>query len=95
MGKEWAGLLFPRGKNGPAHSFPGKKLTGGKFWPVTPVLMVVIIIWSTVEHCRGNSVQNLPFTKDRSFVGVASELVQLRADSSTLTPRLCAIVGHG
>ena len=28
-GKEWAGLFFPRGKNGPAHSIPGKKLTGG------------------------------------------------------------------
>ena len=39
--------FFPRGKNGPAHSFPGektdrsilspqKKLTGGKFGPVTP-----------------------------------------------------------
>ena len=25
------------GKNGPAHSFPGEKLTGGKFQPVTPV----------------------------------------------------------
>ena len=28
-GKEWAGLFFTRGKNGPAHSFPGEKLTGG------------------------------------------------------------------
>ena len=35
VGKEWAGLFFPRGKNGPAHSFPGEKLTGGKFQPVT------------------------------------------------------------
>ena len=26
VGKEWAGLFFPR----------GKKLTGGKFWPITP-----------------------------------------------------------
>ena len=38
VGKEWAGLFFPRGKNGPAHSFPGEKLTGGKFRPVTPAL---------------------------------------------------------
>ena len=36
VGKEWAGLFFPRGKNGPAIFSPGKKLTGGKFWPVTP-----------------------------------------------------------
>ena len=35
VGKEWAGLFFPRGKNGPAHFFPGEKLTGGKFRPVT------------------------------------------------------------
>ena len=35
--------VFPRGKNGPAHSFPGKKLTGEKndrytgtlIWPLT------------------------------------------------------------
>ena len=26
---------FSPGKNGPAHSFPGEKLTGGKFRPVT------------------------------------------------------------
>ena len=49
VGKEWAGLFFPRGKNGPAYFFPGermgrpilspgKKLTGGKFRPVTPGL---------------------------------------------------------
>ena len=25
VGKEWAGLLFPQGKNGPAHPFPGEK----------------------------------------------------------------------
>ena len=37
VGKEWAGIFFPRGKNGPAHSFPREKLTGGKFRPVTPV----------------------------------------------------------
>ena len=36
VGKEWCGLFFPRGKNGPAHFSPGKKLTGGKFRPVTP-----------------------------------------------------------
>ena len=36
VGKEWAGLLFPQGKNGPAHSFPGVKTDWGKFWPVTP-----------------------------------------------------------
>ena len=30
MGKEWAGLLFPRGKNGPAHSFPGEKTDWGE-----------------------------------------------------------------
>ena len=29
VGKEWAGLLFPRGKNGPAHSFPGEKTDWG------------------------------------------------------------------
>ena len=38
MGKEWAGLLFPRGKNGPAHSFPGEKTDWGKFRPVTPAI---------------------------------------------------------
>ena len=30
VGKEWAGLLFPRGKNGPAHSFPGEKTDWGE-----------------------------------------------------------------
>ena len=25
VGKEWAGLLFPQGKNGPAYSFPREK----------------------------------------------------------------------
>ena len=30
VGKEWAGLLFPRGKNGPAHSFPGEKNDWGE-----------------------------------------------------------------
>ena len=30
MGKEWAGLFFPRGKNGPAHSFPGEKTDWGE-----------------------------------------------------------------
>ena len=29
VGKDWAGLLFPRGKNGPAHSFPGEKTVLG------------------------------------------------------------------
>ena len=31
VGKEWAGLFFPRGKNGPAHSFPGEKTDWGEF----------------------------------------------------------------
>ena len=30
MGKEWAGLFFPRGKNGPVHSFPGEKTDWGE-----------------------------------------------------------------
>ena len=30
VGKEWAGLLFPWGKNGPAHSFPGEKADWGE-----------------------------------------------------------------
>ena len=30
VGKEWAGLFFPRGKNGPAHSFPGEKIDWGE-----------------------------------------------------------------
>ena len=30
VGKEWAGLLFPWGKNGPAHSFPGEKTDWGE-----------------------------------------------------------------
>ena len=30
VGKEWAGLLSPRGKNGPAHSFPGEKTDWGE-----------------------------------------------------------------
>ena len=30
VGKEWAGLFFPRGKNGPAHSFPGEKTDLGE-----------------------------------------------------------------
>ena len=29
-GKEWAGLFFPRGKNGLAHSFPGEKTDWGE-----------------------------------------------------------------
>ena len=36
VGKEWAGLFYPLGKNGPAHSFPGEKTDWGKFRPVTP-----------------------------------------------------------
>ena len=30
MGKEWAGLFFPWGKNGPAHSFPREKNDWGE-----------------------------------------------------------------
>ena len=30
VGKEWAGLFFPRGKNRPAHSFPGEKTDWGE-----------------------------------------------------------------
>ena len=30
VGKEWAGLFFPRGKNGPAHSFSGEKTDWGE-----------------------------------------------------------------
>ena len=30
VGKELAGLFFPRGKNGPAHSFPGEKTDWGE-----------------------------------------------------------------
>ena len=30
MGEEWAGLFFPQGKNGPAHSFPGEKTDWGE-----------------------------------------------------------------
>ena len=30
VGKEWARLFFPRGKNGPAHSFPGEKTDWGE-----------------------------------------------------------------
>ena len=30
VGKEWASLFFPRGKNGPAHSFPGEKTDWGE-----------------------------------------------------------------
>ena len=29
VGEEWAGLLFPRGKNGPAHFFCGEKTDWG------------------------------------------------------------------
>ena len=36
MGKKLTSQFFPQGKNGPAQFFPGKKLTRGKFWPVTP-----------------------------------------------------------
>ena len=58
VGKEWAGLFFPRGKNGPAHSFPGEKLTGGggEFRPVTPVTLPGM--GSTVSHWnRAKTVQ--------------------------------------
>ena len=30
VGKELASLFFPRGKNGPAHSFPGEKTDWGE-----------------------------------------------------------------
>ena len=30
VGKEWASLFFPRGKNGPAHSFLGEKTDWGE-----------------------------------------------------------------
>ena len=30
VGKEWVGLFFPRGKNVPAHSFPGEKTDWGE-----------------------------------------------------------------
>ena len=37
VGKEWAGLFFPGERMGRPILSPGKKLTGGKFRPVTPV----------------------------------------------------------
>ena len=43
MGKEWAGLFFPGERMGRPILSPGKKLTGGKFRPVTPG-------WSQVDY---------------------------------------------
>ena len=59
VGKERAGLLFPQGKNGPAHSFRGEKLTGGKFRPgpgekvcISPeALMSQLDHWSPNDVC--------------------------------------------
>ena len=58
VGKEWAGLFFPREKNGPAHSFPGEKTDWGKFRPVTPACvngmkqtcMIVILAYFIYFH---------------------------------------------
>ena len=47
VGREWAGLLFPPGKNGPAHSFPGEKTDWGEIpacYTGTPDYLIVLLI---------------------------------------------------
>ena len=49
VGKEWAGLFFPWGKNGPAHSFPGEKTD----WREIPACYTgMILIW-VQAFCKG------------------------------------------
>ena len=50
VGKEWAGLFFPRGKNGPAHSFPGEKTDWGEIPACyTGTLFVMDVTLTTVK----------------------------------------------
>ena len=47
VGKEWAGLFFPRGKNGLAHSFPGEKnWLGGKSGLLHRVLFLLTFLFT-------------------------------------------------
>ena len=52
VGKEWAGLFFPRGKNGPAHSFPGEKTDWGEIPACYTGLVVLRISGDPVQYCQ-------------------------------------------
>ena len=43
-GKKLTSQFLPRGRNGPAWSFPGERLAGGKNWPLHPLPQVYSII---------------------------------------------------
>ena len=51
VGKEWAGLFFPQGKNGPAHSFPGEKTD----WGEIPACYSGANLNPRVIDCKGSS----------------------------------------
>ena len=72
VGKEWAGLFFPRGKNGPGRPIlsAGKKLTGGKFWPVTPghVAQSVTCLATDADLTAGPGVVSLIPVGSHTFV---------------------------
>ena len=51
VGKEWAGLFFPRGKNGPAHSFPGEKTDWGE---IPACYTVSLHQWMNGEKCNAS-----------------------------------------
>ena len=51
VGKEWAGLFFPRGKNGPAHSFPGEKTD----WGEIPACGVTVSFFPSQFFPRGKN----------------------------------------
>ena len=59
VGKEWAGLFFPRGKNGPAHSFPGEKTD----WGEIPAFYSGITLYSKykTKHEFGNGTSGAGF----------------------------------
>ena len=53
VGKEWAGLFFPRGKNGPAHSFPGEKTDWGEipasYWSFSELFYFIFFVPPTLN----------------------------------------------
>ena len=80
MGKEWAGLFFPRGKNGPAHSFPGEKTDWGEIPACYTGLRSAVgnvSGYRCVSDCRsrGREFDPGPVPDDDTFVEIGHEII--------------------
>ena len=64
VGKEWAGLFFPRGKNGPAHSFPEEKTDWGE---IPACYTAIYIDKNTHEKCFQKILNTLRCDMGTSF----------------------------